>query len=656
MADDTSALYKIPEYDECEIELQAAEAGGYVTIVKLPNRAALGSEAAIQLDWEKLAEAKDNGPAAEGAFLFDTFFTGGPRDKLVEERGLVAQQQKDLRLGLRIPLNLEKLHPLSWELLYDTKSDMPFAVAPAITLFRTLDVNAPEGEPLAEHPLKVLVVVSSPSNLQDKALDAIDPVAAREKLKASFDKFAGQIKYTFLEKNATLVNLREALEDDTYHVLHILAHGVIQKDDQGAKKSFLVLQKDDGTAEFVPEDSFTTIFEKLSRLRLVVLISCLSAAHSSANALTGLAPRLAGRGIPAVVAMQKFIQFDAAQTFTENFYKWLAQLGIVDAAVNRARYALYTDPQYKNTGSWGIPVLFMRTARGQLFTPRFAEEGTEFPPNVRRRFIEVLSSFVNRDEYFAQFRDAIDKPEKPRILFLYGVQGMGKTWLINRCAAWCARQQIPWSGVDFSAKDTWDYAFVLDQLAAGYSNGATLTDYTTARAQAEQAGHRQLSTPEVRAALTRTFMRNLAQVAQAKPLTLFVDSMHLGSEHTPENDRLWKDLFDWLWKELLIHFAPDPFDKTSPDLSHVTVVLATRDEPALEERWQGTISKLLLKGLELQDFLQLAPKLGLSQPPEALRGMFIGLANQPDHPVITPAHLAKTIQNILQSTNGNHPA
>lgn len=69
---------------------------------------------------------------------------------------------------------------------------------------------------------------------------------------------------------------------------------------------------------------------------MVFLASCQTAQQSSADAFSGLAPRLLAAGVPVVLAMQDNVPVITAQAFAGTFYQKLLQHGLVNLASNQA--------------------------------------------------------------------------------------------------------------------------------------------------------------------------------------------------------------------------------------------------------------------------------------------------------------------------------
>ena len=137
------------------------------------------------------------------------------------------------------------------------------------------------------------------------------------------------------------------------------------------RATWLVMEDSDGNAEKVEDASIVhnLIQRGDNQLpRLIFLSSCDTSRYDERHprAFNSLGPRLVEAGFPAVVAMQDKVPVEVAGELTRNFYGNLLEEGVIDAALNRSRWFLYNEK--KLIDNWTIPVLFMRTPRGQLFT------------------------------------------------------------------------------------------------------------------------------------------------------------------------------------------------------------------------------------------------------------------------------------------------
>lgn len=297
----------------------------------------------------------------QGEYLFNILM-GHPhlRDAWVEVRGRSLQRRVRLRIDEAAP----ELHVLPWELLRDSgvNTESQTLAADADTPFsRYLPRRWDAGQPLPQHPVKMLVAIANPLNLVDYGLAALDVDAEMAFIRNALSVIPSeQLEITFLPQPITLAGLDEALKDG-YHILHFMGHGRYSESRDEAALFFANAQN---LVHTVTGDELAGILRRQTlSLRLIFLSSCQTAKQSPADAFRGLAPRLVGAGVPAVVAMQELIALRVAQAFTRTFYRRLFVHGIVDLACNEARSTLMA------TGLPGssIPVLFSRLPDNQLF-------------------------------------------------------------------------------------------------------------------------------------------------------------------------------------------------------------------------------------------------------------------------------------------------
>lgn len=296
---------------------------------------------------------------ADGQRLFETLLADPAlRSAWAEARGQAPQR----RLRLRIDTGAAELHTLPWELLQE---DLVALSANAATPFsRYLPIALPWGGPVVERPIRVLVLVSDPADIETKyGLPRADVELERTTLESAFAGVdPGELQVDFLEPPVTLERLEDALRaDGGYHILHYLGHGAFS-----AKRGQAVLyvQDDDGNTHLLFDHELAQLLAHQGiQPRLVFLAACQSATRSTADAFLGMAPRLVSVGVPAVVAMQELVTVESALKFSATFYRRLLEHGLVDQAVNEARSTLLT----AGRPDAAVPVLFMRLKSGQLW-------------------------------------------------------------------------------------------------------------------------------------------------------------------------------------------------------------------------------------------------------------------------------------------------
>jgi hypothetical protein len=323
-------------------------------------------------------------PEAYGAALYDAVFPAGSelREGLREAVVAAEQEKSRLRFLLQLSPDLpEWVHGLFWELLTDASRHLALARSPDTAFSRYLGVRRAPGTPATRRP-RLLCVIAAPSNVEKYHLAEIHRDDVVQRLQAPFGMLADSVDVAVLEPPATLGRLRERLmADGGFHLLHFFGHG--QK--RGGASS-LVMEDEQGRAQFVGEELLAEVFLGIRELRLVTLIACHGGAPSSQDPFSGLAGRLVERGLPAVIAMRREVSVPDAHLFTNHLYGHLVQTGRADAAVNEARQQLYlADPKGM---AWSSPVLYSRLTDGRLWLPQ-EEEGEEEETPEKRPLFQV---------------------------------------------------------------------------------------------------------------------------------------------------------------------------------------------------------------------------------------------------------------------------
>ncbi len=347
------------EYLDCEIHLTAYD---HATL-SVAQRNYSGKPNLDEALERRLLESELDA-VQYGTFLFAALL---PRqsDLLAGYReGFAIAQHEDrrLRLHLRIALDAPELHKLRWELLYDPWKKVALGRSRDTALSRFLDVAQKPAAPVAEQP-RLLVVISTPDDLDDYNLAEINRDNLRQSIELALTPLRGLATWEFLDEPATPGNIRRRLGDDDFHALHIHAHGFLKEGKQS-----LVLEDQDRRADFVDEERFSQVFDGERNLRLITLVACHAGAQPRSDPFSGLGPALVGRGAPAVIAMRHALSVKAAAAFTEHFYHSLAASGQVDTAANEARQQMYLASHGET--DWGTPALFMRLKDGLVWQPR----------------------------------------------------------------------------------------------------------------------------------------------------------------------------------------------------------------------------------------------------------------------------------------------
>jgi hypothetical protein len=276
-------------------------------------------------------------------------------------------QGTDKRLRVRLCIEPPELAALPWEFLYDPSADLSLAISKKHCLSRYLPVNEPVPTLQVTPPLRVLVVVSDPSDLGAYGMPALNAAEEIYRIKSAVQKLesVGQIKLEILPY-AVGPDLRESLRTYSPHVIHLIGHGGFQNE-QGV----LIMEDENHKVRFVSDRQFREFFLETQDAKLVILNACQGATQSSTKALAGLAPQIVRRGLGAVIAMQYPIPDRVSLAFAREFYRAIVQYYPVDTAVAEGRRAVYQDFG-SDRPDWGTPVMFMRSPDGRLFGPQVA--------------------------------------------------------------------------------------------------------------------------------------------------------------------------------------------------------------------------------------------------------------------------------------------
>ena len=332
-----------------------------------------------------------------GGKLFESAFCGDVLTCLKGSLDAVAERE---RAGLRIRMRLQdvpELSDLPWEFLYDPKQKFFLAQSVETPIVRWVEKTEKIPPLKVELPLRVLVVVSSPSDY-----DRLDVEKEKNNLQTALEPLVkeNRLEIEYLP-DARMSTLQRSLRKGNYHVFHFIGHGLFdRKEDQGK----LVLEDASGQAMPVEAQRIGTLLHDHDSLRLVVLNACEGARNSRTDPFAGVASTLVSHhGIPAVAAMQFEITDEAAITFATEFYSVLAEGFPVDAALSEARKAIYLKP---NDVEWGTPVLYMRSQDGVLFSVP--------EPTVRRAGDAVKGSTISHGvEHKPDIFESPKEPQKP---------------------------------------------------------------------------------------------------------------------------------------------------------------------------------------------------------------------------------------------------
>ena len=351
----------------------------------------------------------------DGQTLFDTLLADSTlRQAWAQARGQAPQR----RIRLRIDPAAAELHALPWEMLQE--GQVMLSAHADTPLSRYLPIALPWSGAVDQRPIRVLVAISNPVDLEERYnLPPVDVDTEREILAsalsaASEDVAEGELELVFLDAPVTPEQMENALREG-YHVLHFVGHGAFSA---RRGQAALYMQNQDGTAQRVLDSDLVAMIARQSvRPQLVTLIACQSATRATADAFAGMGPKLVSAGVPAVVAMQDVVSIDTARAFEAIFYRRLLEHGYVDQAVNEARSTLLTagrsdaagmvtEGQYGQVQAWSLEPIYAEESATGIETIQIEHESPvqalAFSPDGRW----VASGGLDRMVYVWSLRDA----------------------------------------------------------------------------------------------------------------------------------------------------------------------------------------------------------------------------------------------------------
>jgi len=292
-----------------------------------------------------------------GGRLFDAVFSGAVRDCYRASLAEATSKSQGLRLRLRLT-DVPEIATWPWEFLFDSSQNRFIALSRETPLVRYLDFAERVEILEVAAPLRVLLVVSSPTDYAQ--LDVERECAKMEEAVAGL-KETGQLTVDRIDK-ATLGELQRALTRHTYHVIHFIGHGGAD----GASEGHLMFEDNEQRGYAVDGSTLGTLLHNHPSMRIALLNACEGARALGKDSFAGVAQRLVQQGIPCVVAMQFEISDASAIQFSSAFYEGVASGKPVDQAVAEGRLAIFSEV---SDLEWATPVLYLRSPDARIFAP-----------------------------------------------------------------------------------------------------------------------------------------------------------------------------------------------------------------------------------------------------------------------------------------------
>lgn len=295
------------------------------------------------------------GPLFESVFSEDLMLAWSRSQDVTRAAG------EGLRLRLRLT-DAPSIAGLPWELLYDRRSNGYIAQSERTPVVRYLEVPHPPRPLMVDGALRILVVISSPTDLPE-----LDVEAEWRRVQDALAVKVGQGTVRIDRLPApTIGALSTWLRTNDVHILHFIGHGDY---DERIQDGVLYFCDKYGRSSKVAPSVLGPFLHDHDPLRLVLLNACQSARVDAKDPFSGMAQGLVQQDVTAVVAMQFPISDGAAVAFTGEFYSAVADGIPVDQAATWARKGLLAD----YPGEWATPVLFLRAPDGRVFDHIVAE-------------------------------------------------------------------------------------------------------------------------------------------------------------------------------------------------------------------------------------------------------------------------------------------
>lgn len=377
------------EYKNFNLRIESKNSEGYPVVVESEGMGETIGVFTLSPECQKIAdELKDvahlepGSPLAMnlGSLLYQCLFQNKVGTMLYRSLGAVKDDEQGLRIRLR--LTPSEIAALPWEVLYDQDAKCFLATSDKTPLTRYIELAEPIKALKIEPPVKVLTLIPGGSGLDVEKEEQII-TKALEQLPA--------VEMRVLKDKVTRSAISSALNDEKYHILHFIGHGIFE-DHEGK----LLINSEDDSEDRISASTFADFFRNHPSLKLVVLNSCQGATASASKELTGVAPQLVARGIPAVIAMQYPISDTTALEFAKEFYLKLCSgwnRGQVDSAISHARNRINMDAS--EPLAFATPVLFLRSPTGVIFDLEYEQPSGLFN-RISRFFSRAPVKQVNR--------------------------------------------------------------------------------------------------------------------------------------------------------------------------------------------------------------------------------------------------------------------
>ncbi len=202
-----------------------------------------------------------------GGKLFEAVFSRDVWVCLRRSMEVAQRQDAGLRIRLQLTRDAQDLADLPWEYLYDRELNRFLALSTDTPVTRYLALPEPPRPLTVQPPLRVLVMISSPSDYP--ALDVEREWAVLQEALADVQR-DGLVVAERLER-PSLAALQRRLRRGQYHVFHFIGHGAF---DDASQDGVLLLEDDDRRGHVVSGQELGTLLHDHRPLRLAIINAC----------------------------------------------------------------------------------------------------------------------------------------------------------------------------------------------------------------------------------------------------------------------------------------------------------------------------------------------------------------------------------------------
>jgi tetratricopeptide (TPR) repeat protein len=381
---------------------------------------------------------------------------------------------------LRLMITDPALARIPWELTYVSVVEGPpdisrfLALDPKVSIIRHPAMTEAHPSLLGFDPRRLRLVAATATPPDYPPLDLARERQVIEGALAKVSVPGVAIDIVSFVEDATREGLEAALEGGA-DLFHFAGHAVFAQTDLDPKtgrpigNGSIALESDAGTAALFPAPGLAIQLEK-ANVRVAVLGACDGGRLDGVRDWTGVAPALIEKGVAAVVAMQFAVEDRMAVGFAKVFYTAIAKGASVDEATSLGRLELYDrDPA---GWQWGVPVLYMRSDDGAIFTSDAARASEPPAATIVRgtRPLPSLEQLFGREAERQRLGTLLADPTT-RVVTVVGREGIGKSAIVSVVMAGLEQARWPQPGVDLPVSgivyhSARDQAFTLDKLYA----------------------------------------------------------------------------------------------------------------------------------------------------------------------------------------------